>query len=168
MISKIVGLIGRLLHHVPLNTLIQIYWRLVSIIVCVTAYPLGAKLLSLTWRRFLLYKNKPSDLFSCATLDPMLSHRFFLLIFCQLICFTLRWYLQNYERYHAKGYQRIVRRFFALLYLHYNVAFTFKWYGNHWNKTFRSQRIWIGYNIELTNLVHFLQDSLNYSYLSGN
>jgi len=46
-------------------------------------------------------------------------------------------------RYHAKGYQRIVRRFFALLYLHYNVAFTFKWYGNCWNKTFRSQRIWI-------------------------
>ena len=37
----------------------------------------------------------------------------------------------------------------CVLYLHYNVAFTFKWYGNFWNKTFYSQRVWIGYNIEL-------------------
>ena len=37
----------------------------------------------------------------------------------------------------------------CVLYLHYNVAFTFKWYGNYWNKTFYSQRVWIGYNIEL-------------------
>ena len=36
-----------------------------------------------------------------------------------------------------------------VLYLHYNVAFTFKWYGNFWNKKFYSQRVWIGYNIEL-------------------
>ena len=36
----------------------------------------------------------------------------------------------------------------CVLYLHYNVAFTFKWYGNSWNKTFYSQRVWIGYNIE--------------------
>ena len=27
--------------------------------------------------------------------------------------------------------------------------FTSKWYGNSWNKTFYSQRVWIGYNIEL-------------------
>ena len=32
----------------------------------------------------------------------------------------------------------------CVLYLHYNVAFTFKWYGNSWNKTFYSQRVWIG------------------------
>ena len=31
----------------------------------------------------------------------------------------------------------------CLLYLHYNVAFTFKWYGNSWNKTFYPQRVWI-------------------------
>ena len=37
----------------------------------------------------------------------------------------------------------------CVLYLHYNVAFTFKWYGNSWNKMFYSQRVWIGYNIEL-------------------
>ena len=35
----------------------------------------------------------------------------------------------------------------CVLYLHYNVAFTFKWYGNSWNKTFYPQRVWIGYNI---------------------
>ena len=37
----------------------------------------------------------------------------------------------------------------CVLYLHNNVDFTFKWYGNSWNKTFYSQRISIGYNIEL-------------------
>ena len=37
----------------------------------------------------------------------------------------------------------------CVLYLHYNLAFTFKWYGNSWNKAFYSQRVWIGYNIEL-------------------
>ena len=36
----------------------------------------------------------------------------------------------------------------CVLHLHYNVVFTFKWYGNSWNKTFYSQRVWIGY-IEL-------------------
>ena len=40
------------------------------------------------------------------------------------------------------------------LYLHYKVAFTFKWYGNSWNKTFYSQVVWIGYNIELAELVY--------------
>ena len=40
------------------------------------------------------------------------------------------------------------------LYLHYKVAFTFKWYGNSWNKTFYSQVVWIGYNIELAELVN--------------
>ena len=39
------------------------------------------------------------------------------------------------------------------LYLHYKVTFTFKWYGNSWNKKFYSQRVWIGYNIELAELV---------------
>ena len=34
-----------------------------------------------------------------------------------------------------------------VLSLHYNVAFTFKWYGNSWNKRFYSQRVWTGYNI---------------------
>ena len=42
----------------------------------------------------------------------------------------------------------------CVLYLHYNVAFTFKWYRNFWNKTFYSQRVWIGYNIELAELVY--------------
>ena len=42
----------------------------------------------------------------------------------------------------------------CVLYLHYNVAFTFKWYGNYWNKTFYSQRVWIGYNIELAEQVY--------------
>ena len=37
------------------------------------------------------------------------------------------------------------------LHLHDNVAFTFKWYGNTWNKTFYSQ---IGYNIELAESVY--------------
>ena len=36
------------------------------------------------------------------------------------------------------------------LYLHYSVAFTFKWYGNSWNKKmFYFQRVWTGYNIDL-------------------
>ena len=39
--------------------------------------------------------------------------------------------------------------------LHDNEAFTFKWCGNSWNKTFYSQRIWIGYNIELAELVYW-------------
>ena len=42
----------------------------------------------------------------------------------------------------------------CVLYLHYNVAFTFKWYRNSWNKTFFSQRVWIGYNIWLAELVY--------------
>ena len=38
----------------------------------------------------------------------------------------------------------------CVLYLHYIVAyFTFKWYGNSRNKTVYSQRVWIGYNIDL-------------------
>ena len=44
----------------------------------------------------------------------------------------------------------------CVLHLHYNVAFTFKWYGNSWNKTFYSQRIWIGYNIELISRIGLL------------
>ena len=44
------------------------------------------------------------------------------------------------------------------LYLHYKVAFTFKWYGNSWNKTFYSQRVWIGYNSELAELVYHYFD----------
>ena len=43
----------------------------------------------------------------------------------------------------------------CVLYLHYNVAFTFKWYGNSWNRTFYSQRVWIGYNNELAELVYY-------------
>ena len=42
----------------------------------------------------------------------------------------------------------------CVLHLHDNVAFTFKWYGNTWNKTFYSQKIWIGYNTELAELVY--------------
>ena len=42
----------------------------------------------------------------------------------------------------------------CVLYLRYNLAFTCKWYGNFWNKTFYSQRVWIGYNIELADLVY--------------
>ena len=42
----------------------------------------------------------------------------------------------------------------CVFYLHDNIAFTFKWYGNTWNKTFCSQRIWIGYHIELAELVY--------------
>ena len=42
----------------------------------------------------------------------------------------------------------------CVLQLYYNVAFTFKWYGNSWKKTFYSQRVCIGYNIELTDLVY--------------
>ena len=36
---------------------------------------------------------------------------------------------------------------FCVLYLRDNVAFIFTWYGNIWNKTSYSQRVWIGYNI---------------------
>ena len=39
----------------------------------------------------------------------------------------------------------------CILYLHFNVAFTFKWYGNSWNKRFYSQRVWMGYSIEYFN-----------------
>ena len=42
----------------------------------------------------------------------------------------------------------------CVFHLHGNIPFTFKWYGNTWNKTFYSQRIWIGYNIELAELVY--------------
>ena len=42
----------------------------------------------------------------------------------------------------------------CVFHLHDNIAFTFKWYGNTWNKSFYSQRIWIGYNIELAELVY--------------
>ena len=43
----------------------------------------------------------------------------------------------------------------CVLYLHYNVAFTFKWCGNSWNKTFYYQRVWIGYIIELAEEVYW-------------
>ena len=36
-----------------------------------------------------------------------------------------------------------------------NVAVLFKLYGNLSNKTFYSQRVWIGYNIELADLVYY-------------
>ena len=42
-----------------------------------------------------------------------------------------------------------VVKILCVLYFHYNVAFTFKWYGNFWNKMFYSQTVWIGHNIEL-------------------
>ena len=45
-------------------------------------------------------------------------------------------------------------RILFFFHLYYNVAFTFKWYGNSWKKTFYSQRVCIGYNIELTDLVY--------------
>ena len=35
----------------------------------------------------------------------------------------------------------------VVLILHYNL----EWYGNSWKKTFYSQRVWIGYNIELAD-----------------
>ena len=49
--------------------------------------------------------------------------------------------------------------------LHDNIAFTFKWYGNTWNKTFYSQRIWIGYNIELAELVYCCETGITSLYL---
>ena len=39
---------------------------------------------------------------------------------------------------------------------HDNEAFSFQWYGNTWIKTFYSQRILIGYNIELAESVYTL------------
>ena len=42
----------------------------------------------------------------------------------------------------------------CVLHLHDNIASTFKWYGNTWNNTFYSQRIGIGYNIELAKAVY--------------
>ena len=45
----------------------------------------------------------------------------------------------------------------CVLYLHYNVAFIFKWYGNTWNKTFYSQRVWIGNNIDKAQWVYCQQ-----------
>ena len=47
----------------------------------------------------------------------------------------------------------------CVFHLQYNVAFAFKWYGNSWNKTFYSQRVWIGYNIELAELVYLYRTS---------
>ena len=40
-----------------------------------------------------------------------------------------------------------------VLYLHYDVAFTFKWYGNSFNKTFYIPK-GFGYNIESADLVY--------------
>ena len=48
----------------------------------------------------------------------------------------------------------------CVFHLHDKVAFTFKWCGNTWNETFCSQRIWIGYNIELAESVFWYWDSL--------
>ena len=43
----------------------------------------------------------------------------------------------------------------CVFYLHDNIAFTFKCYGNTWNKKFYSQRIWIGYNwVSRIGLLH--------------
>ena len=47
----------------------------------------------------------------------------------------------------------------CVFHLYDNIAFTFKWYGNTWNKTFYSQRIWIGYNIELAEAVYFISNT---------
>ena len=49
----------------------------------------------------------------------------------------------------------------CVFHLHDNIAFTFKWYGNTWNKTFYSRRIWIGYNIELDELVYWIFSRYN-------
>ena len=43
----------------------------------------------------------------------------------------------------------------CVLYLHYNVTLTFKWHVNYRNKTCYPQRVWIGYNIELADLVYW-------------
>ena len=73
----------------------------------------------------------------------------------------------NYEQFATYIHNRPIRltqcctqfkslrvKVLCVFYLHDNAAFTFKWYGNTWNKTFYSQRIWIGYNIELAESVY--------------
>ena len=42
----------------------------------------------------------------------------------------------------------------CVFHLHDNVALTFKWYGNTWNKSIYSQRIWLENNIELAKSVY--------------
>ena len=49
----------------------------------------------------------------------------------------------------------------CVLYLHYNVTLTFKWHVNYRNKTCYPQRVWIGYNIELANLVYWKNEGVN-------
>ena len=63
------------------------------------------------------------------------------------------WLTQCCTRFRSLGVKIL-----CALYLHYKVAFTFKWYGNSWNKTFYSQRVWIGYNSELAELVYHYFD----------
>ena len=43
----------------------------------------------------------------------------------------------------------------CILYLHDNVVFIFKWHGNTCNKTLYFQRVWLGYNIELADLIYW-------------
>ena len=47
-------------------------------------------------------------------------------------------------------------RILCALYLLYNVVFTYKSYGNTWNK-----RVWIGFNVELANLVYWARTATN-------
>ena len=43
---------------------------------------------------------------------------------------------------------------------------TFKWYGNSWNETFDSQRVWIGFSIELADWVYRKLILITLSFLS--
>ena len=49
----------------------------------------------------------------------------------------------------------------CVFHLHNNIAFTIKWYVKTWNKSFYSQRIWIGYNIELAKSVYLFSNILH-------
>ena len=48
------------------------------------------------------------------------------------------------------------------------MTFTFKSYGNSRNKTFLSQRVWIGYNIELANWVYWSLDAMEWKTVKAN
>ena len=76
-----------------------------------------------------------------------------LLLFALLHCYERYWDRPNrltqcFTQFKSPGV-KILCVAFAL-----ECGITFKWYGNSWNITFYSQRVWIGYNIELADWVY--------------
>ena len=91
-ISRVVGIIARVRHSVPLNTLIQIN---PSLILLFTFYGIAAwcKLRRLNCERYLSYRNVPFGYCSLLVKDLMLSPFLSLLTSYLSICFILKRFL---------------------------------------------------------------------------